>query len=278
MWENRPPIGPMGVGLRNEFTLTGYLDVVREIGAEGIELEVPWMYGDAFQGTLMPFKDDWEGLRRLVEDAGVQVGFIGGRVAPVQAERKGHRAEVANVRRAIEFTASCEQEVLRLMYGRKPADMPREEGVQRVIEFFGELMEHCEEHQVILAPENFSTFVNDADTMLRICDEIGSPYMSYCLDTANLCLTSADLEETHRQIMRLVPGAACVHVKDSRCPQSPDEFKMEPIGEGDLDWPRIMGTLRDAGHHRLLAIEARTREDHRRSVQYLKGLLDSPEF
>jgi len=268
----------MGVGLRNEFTLTGYLDVVREIGAEGIELEVPWMYGDAFQGTLMPFKDDWEGLRRLVEDAGVQVGFIGGRVAPVQAERKGHRAEVANVRRAIEFTASCEQEVLRLMYGRKPADMPREEGVQRVIEFFGELMEHCEEHQVILAPENFSTFVNDADTMLRICDEIGSPYMSYCLDTANLCLTSADLEETHRQIMRLVPGAACVHVKDSRCPQSPDEFKMEPIGEGDLDWPRIMGTLRDAGHHRLLAIEARTREDHRRSVQYLKGLLDSPEF
>jgi sugar phosphate isomerase/epimerase len=284
MWENRPPIGSMGVGLRrtgpvrNDFTLAGYLDFLGEIGAEGLELEVPWMYGDAFRGTLMEYRDDWEGLRRMVEGAGIQIGFIGGRVTPVQADREAHQAQITNVRRAIEFTASCEQDVLRLMYGRKPSRLPREQGIRRVIEFFGELMEHCEEHQVILAPENFSTFVNDADTMLHICDEVGSPYMSYCLDTANLCLTSADLEETHRQIMRLVPGAACVHVRDSRCPRRPDGFRMEPLGEGDLDWTAIMSALRDAGHHRLLAIEAGTPDDHRRSVRYLKGLLDSPDF
>ena len=96
MWKNRPPIGPMGVGLRrigtvrNDPTLVGYMDFLRAIGAEGLELEVPWMYGDAYQGTLMEYRDDWEGLRRLVEDSGIQIGFIGGRVAPVQTEREAH--------------------------------------------------------------------------------------------------------------------------------------------------------------------------------------------
>ena len=52
----------------------------------------------------------------------------------------------------------------------------------------------------------------------------------------------------------------------------------DPIGQGDLDWPRIMGALRDAGHDPLLAIEAGTPEDHRGSVRYLKGLLDRPDF
>ena len=189
-----------------------------------------------------------------------------------------HKAQIVNIQQAIEFTASCEQDVLRLMYGNKPAGMPREEGVQKVIEFFKELMEHCEKHQVFLAPENFSTFVNDADTMLRICDEVGSAYMSYCLDTANFCLASSNLQETHRQIMKLVSGAICVHVKDSKCPLTSGRFKMEPIGEGDLDWPTIMGALRDAGHNHLLAIEAETPEDHRESVQYLKRLLDSLDF
>lgn len=278
MWKNRPPIGPMGAGLRKEFTLTGYLDFLKEIGAEGIELEVPWMFADAYRGTLMEYKGDWEGLRRLVEDSGIQIGFIGGRVAPVQTQREAYEAQIANIQRAIEFTAFCERDVLRLMYGDKPAELPKEEAVQRVIEFFRELMEHCEEHHVVLAPENFGTFVNDAETMLRIRDEVGSPYMNYCLDTANFLLRTPDLEETHRQILKLAPGASCVHIKDSKCPLSSERFKIEPIGEGDLDWPRILGALRDAGHSHLLAIEAATPEDHRKSVQYLKALLDGPDF
>ena len=278
MWENRPPIGSMGVGLRNEFTLVDYLDFLREIGAEGIELEVPWMYGDAYKGTLMRYENDWEGLRRLVEDSGIQIGFIGGRVAPVQMEKEAHKAQIAGIQRAIEFTAFCEQDVLRLMYGRKPAEMPREEGVQRVIEFFRELMEPCEKHGVVLAPENAGTFVNDADTMLRICDEVGSPHMNYCLDTANLFASSADLEETHQQILRLAPGAICTHIKDSKCPSPSGRSRMVSIGEGDLDWSRIMGALRDAGHSHLLPVEALTPEDHRSSMQYLRELLDGPGF
>jgi len=98
--------------------------------------------------------------------------------------------------------------------------------------------------RIALEPLNrFETyFLNRADQAVALAAEVG-PNCGVCLDAFHLNIEEADMFEAIRRTgSRLVD----FHVADNN--------RMAP-GQGALDWPRIVATLRESGYDGALTVE-----------------------
>jgi sugar phosphate isomerase/epimerase len=107
---------------------------------------------------------------------------------------------------------------------------------------------------VTLALENHDRF--RAATLRQIVDEIDSPAMAICLDTANSlgCSEGPDVV-----LETLGPRSSCLHVKDYTVRRLPHRFGFRiegaPAGQGDLDLPRWLERLREMGRRGSVILE-----------------------
>jgi len=107
------------------------------------------------------------------------------------------------------------------------------------------LLPVLEEQQVRLALENS---IIPARQMRALLEKIGHPALGVTLDTAN----SLAISEGWRQVLaELAPFTLCVHVKDYEVRREWHRmgFRVEgrPAGQGQLDIPFLLDTLRQAG-------------------------------
>ena len=105
-----------------------------------------------------------------------------------------------------------------------------------------------ERRGVTLALENHDRF--KAITLRQIIDDVGSPCVGICLDTANSlgCSEGPDLV-----LENLGPRTCCLHVKDYTTRRLPHRFGFLvegcPAGAGDLDIPKWLARLREMGRN-----------------------------
>jgi 3-oxoisoapionate decarboxylase len=107
---------------------------------------------------------------------------------------------------------------------------------------------------VTLALENHDRF--STATLRQIVDDLDSPFIGLCVDTANSlgCSEGPDLV-----LETLGPRLSCLHVKDYTVRRLPHKFGFivegAPAGQGDLDLPRWLSRLREMGRDGSVILE-----------------------
>lgn len=103
-----------------------------------------------------------------------------------------------------------------------------------------------EQRGLTLALENHDRF--KAAVLRKIVDDVASPRVGICLDTANSigCSEGPDVV-----LPTLGPRTCCLHVKEYTIRRLPHRFGFLvegcPAGEGDLDLPRWLAAMREYG-------------------------------
>jgi 3-oxoisoapionate decarboxylase len=112
-------------------------------------------------------------------------------------------------------------------------------------------------HDIRLAVENHKDW--RADELIRVLKQAGNDHVGVCLDTGN---SIALLEDPMEVIDALAPLAFTTHFKDMAVEEYPDGFLLSevPLGEGILDLPRVIATVRAARADIRLNLEMITRD------------------
>jgi Sugar phosphate isomerases/epimerases len=108
-------------------------------------------------------------------------------------------------------------------------------------DFLKPMLESCENHQVTIALENHSE-ISDVD-LVRLVEDMHSPYLGICLDTAN---STGLLQKPLETVELLAPYTVSLHLKDFQVTKRAGKgyvISGAPLGKGWLDVPAVFRTL-----------------------------------
>jgi sugar phosphate isomerase/epimerase len=117
----------------------------------------------------------------------------------------------------------------------------------------------------------FETGQETAQLLLRTLLELGQPNLKVNFDPANMLLY--DMGDPIEAVAVLGPHIRCVHVKDARRPTTPGQWGEEvPLGQGEVDIPRFIRALKDAGYQGPLVVEREVGDQQARFRDIASGL------
>jgi len=187
--------------------------------------------------------------------------------------RETRRARVDHLKTACEFAKACGISSIQTHFGFIPEN-PNDPLYSETVEAIREVATHAKDNGVaILAETGQETPV----TLLRAILEVGTGNFFVNLDTANLILygkgNPVDALEVIGQYVR------GMHAKDGLFPTDPKRLGREvPIGEGKVDWPKLIQRLRALNYRGAMTIEReisgpRQIEDVKKAITFLERLL-----
>jgi sugar phosphate isomerase/epimerase len=112
-------------------------------------------------------------------------------------------------------------------------------------------------HGVRLAVENHKDWL--APELVELLRKMSSEWVGACVDTGN---SIALLEDPYAVVEALAPFAVTTHIKDMAVQEYAEGFLLSevPVGDGFLDLPRMIATLRKANPRVALNLEMITRD------------------
>jgi sugar phosphate isomerase/epimerase len=187
--------------------------------------------------------------------------------------RETRRARVDHLKKACEFAKACGISSIQTHFGFIPEN-PNDPLYTETVGAIREVATHAKDNGVaILAETGQETPV----TLLRTILEVGTGNFFVNLDTANLILygkgNPVDALEVIGQYVR------GMHAKDGLFPTDPKRLGREvPIGEGKVDWPKLIQRLRALNYRGAMTIEReisgpRQLEDVKKAIAHLQKVL-----
>ena len=117
----------------------------------------------------------------------------------------------------------------------------------------------------------FETGQETADLLRRTLDDLNSPNIKVNFDPANMLLY--DMGDPIRAVEILGPDIRSVHVKDAKRPTVAGTWGQElPLGEGQVDIPRFIKTLKSVGYAGPLVVEREVGDQQARFQDIKNGL------
>jgi sugar phosphate isomerase/epimerase len=134
-----------------------------------------------------------------------------------------------------------------------------DDGFKWVIDSLTQCLDKAAECGVVLGLENHWGLGRTADGVLRIVNEVDSPWLQVTMDTGNF------LENSYEQLEKLAPKTIYVQAKTY-------------FGGGtwytlDLDYDRIAGILNQHNYHGYISLEYEGQADHRQAIPQSLALL-----
>jgi len=118
-------------------------------------------------------------------------------------------------------------------------------GVERCIAAFNEMLPLAKSLNVKLTIENHGGCSRTADRILKVIHGTDRKWVGSCMDFGNWPYQPTELRYT--EMAKLAPYAYHVHAKSHR---------FNPDGEeGDIDYKRVLGMLRDANYRGAISVE-----------------------
>ena len=187
--------------------------------------------------------------------------------------RRYRRQRLDALKRASDWGKLLDSPCLQTHCGFIPED-PNDPLYDETVQAVRELASHCQGNQQSFV---FETGQETPVTLSRTIQDVGMNNVGVGLDTGNLILygkaNPADAVEVLGKYVRTV------HAKDGLYPTDPRKLGTEvPIGEGRVDFRRVLAGLRQCGYAGALTIERevsgpRQAEDVRRAKAYLEKLM-----
>jgi sugar phosphate isomerase/epimerase len=228
-------------------------DAVRhcaDLGFDGLELTViPGWPTDA--ATLDAFERQC--IRSLYDDAGIELCGISGNVPLLLASMADADANEARFRTYLDLAAELQQPGERLIVttttGGVPADW--ESRKNEVIDRVGRLAEYADRNGVMIGIEpHVGAALHRPEDVVWLVEQIGSPGLTIHFDISHFNVQGIPMEAS---VAMLAPLSLHTHVKDERG-IAPDHAFLIP-GEGEMDYPRYLTLMRDAGYDGHIVVE-----------------------
>ena len=227
------------------------LEFVKEIGGSTIELST----ADGVHNNTLDFSV--EGRRTIldkVRSQGLSIISLGGYSDFTTSDPEAVQQQLEQLRWYCQLARDLQAPILRVMAGNPRSGLSREEMIDNIIAGFKAATAIAEEYGIIFALENHGTLINDLDAMLQIVESVGSPHFRVTLDTGNYCWAGRTVDEAYVFFEKMAPYTANVHLKDF-VTQPDRSVKFVPLGDGELDFRKVMDILRGVGYQGTLLCE-----------------------
>jgi sugar phosphate isomerase/epimerase len=146
-----------------------------------------------------------------------------------------------------------------------PRAIKREEFLPFAIKACKELCKLVEGTPVRYGIENHGNTTNDPGFLEKLFDGVGSSHLGLTLDVANFYWYGHPLEELYGLYAKFAPRVVHTHCKSIRYPDDKKNTRRPmgweygkyccPVYEGDVDFPRLAGILRQANYAGDLCLE-----------------------
>jgi len=226
-----------------------FIEEAYKIRLDGIELTLYWL----------PSKDKsyFRRLKRLslfhglpISCAGISTNFCN----PDSSER---RKAIEKVKEGLEIACELGAPCLRVFGGYVPEGHTEADAMRWVTESLRSCVDYAEDKGVVIAIENHGGITAKAGNVIRIIENVDSPWVRVNLDLGNY------RESTYEEIAKTVPYAVHTHAKVS------------VAGGVKLDYQKIKGILESKGYNGFLSIEYEEKEDPRIGVpRFAEYLMD----
>ncbi|NLT41635.1 MAG: sugar phosphate isomerase/epimerase [Anaerolineae bacterium] len=236
-------------GLPGDLSMEERLDLAAKAGFDGVEPRI----ADAGSGDLVNADStdaDLAKVVRMVKDRGLDVcslmgGGVSVRVYPIVSDDPAVRAKGKDaIRRALHITAALDAEVLLLVPHWVNDAVRYDYCYDRAKEALQELGPEAETLGVTIGVENvWNKFLLSPIEYARFVDEVGSPAVQAYFDAGNMLIWGYP----HHWAEILGPRIARVHIKDFKIDVGTGRGFAQLL-HGDLDWPKLMKSLRGIGY------------------------------
>ena len=187
--------------------------------------------------------------------------------------RQYRRQRIDHFKRASDFAKKLGIPAFHTHNGFIPEN-PNDPVYKETVEAIREVASYCRSNgQMVL----YETGQESPTTLLRTIQDVGVENQFVNLDTANLILYgNGNPVDALDVVGKLVRG---VHAKDGLFPTDPKELGKEvPIGQGKVDFPKVIQRLKELGYTGAITIEREISgpkqvEDIKRSKAYLEKLI-----
>src|SRR5690348_15084626 len=199
--------------------------------------------------------------------------FYGGPVTIGLVPRETRAARIAHIKKASEFAKECGIPAVQTHCGFIPEN-PNDPVYKETVAAMREVAEYCRKNG-----QNFryETGQETPITLVRAIQDVGLDNQGVNFDLANLILYGK--ANPVDAIELLGPYVQGIHAKDGMFPTNPKELGKEvPIGEGKVDFPRIIERLKQLDYRGAVTIEReisgpQQMADVRAAKSYLEKLI-----
>ncbi len=199
--------------------------------------------------------------------------FYGGPLTIGLVPRETREARIVQIKKASDFAKECGIEAVQTHCGFIPEN-PNDPVYKETIAAMREVAGYCKRNG-----QNFryETGQETPITLVRAIQDVGLDNQGVNFDLANLILYGKANPVDAIEIFG--PYVQGIHAKDGVWPTNPKELGEEvPIGKGKVDFPRIVGRLKELNYRGAVTIEReisgpRQVEDVRTAKAYLEKLL-----
>ncbi len=187
--------------------------------------------------------------------------------------RDTRAARMARMKQGSDFAKACGIAAVQSHAGFIPEN-PNDPVYKETVAAMREVVEYCRRN---LQTFRYETGQETPITLVRTMQDVGLDNQGVNFDLANLILYGKANPVDAIEI--LAPHVQGIHAKDGRWPTNPRELGKEvPIGQGKVDFPRIIARLKQLNYQGAVTIEREVSgpeqiEDVRAAKVYLEGLI-----
>lgn len=234
-------------------TVPAAFALIKQCGAEGVDITAGHVAGYTM-----------EQVRKMLDDAGLCTSCnIGG--ASLTMNDPAERAKsIDAIRRVIDDAVTLGTETVLVTTGGCAPDQDKAEGLENVATGLAEVIAHAKQAGVTLSIEDFGSPVapyQTSDECLECCRLAGGELM-ITYDSGNMVMGDEDPVEFLRAVEHKMVHA---HAKDWEALPADADFGLTSragrkytgctVGTGVLDYPAIIGRLKEIGYEGFLSFE-----------------------
>jgi len=187
--------------------------------------------------------------------------------------RDTRAARIARIKQASDFAKACGIPAVQSHAGFIPEN-PNDPVYKEAVAAMREVVQYCRRNAQHF---RYETGQETPITLVRAMQDVGLDNQGVNFDLANLILYGKANPVDAIEI--LAPYVQGIHAKDGLWPTNPRELGREvPIGQGKVDFPRIIARLKQLNYQGAVTIEREVSgpqqiEDVRAAIVYLQGLI-----
>jgi len=187
--------------------------------------------------------------------------------------RETRAARMARMKQGSDFAKACGIPAVQSHAGFIPEN-PNDPVYRETVAALREVVEYCRRNGQDF---RYETGQETPITLVRAMQDVGLENQGVNFDLANLILYGKANPVDAVEI--LAPYVQGIHAKDGLWPTNPRELGKEvPIGQGKVDFPRMIARLKQLNYQGAVTIERETSgpeqiEDVRAAKAYLEGLI-----
>jgi protein FrlC len=220
------------------------------LGYDGLELTI--IPGWPTDATTM-HAGEQKRIRRLYDDAEIELCGISGNVSLLQKDPARVVAEETRFRRYLDFASEIQHPgetlIVTTISGGAPGDW--EARKHQFVETAGRLAEYAGDRGVMVGIEPHAGHaLRTPDDALWLVEQVGSTELTIHFDISHFNVQGISMEES---VAKLTPVSRHTHIKDERGTFPDHEFLVP--GEGDMDYPRYLRLMAESGYDDHIVIE-----------------------